>query len=96
MNPNNVSDIEKFQISDSSNAAYHWVKNHLPSEGSVFIVFSEKDVCVAAINDFVENWLDVFKPSRDDVLVFDDSGSFVLFYYHENEISYGQPNNNDA
>lgn len=54
------------------------------------VVFGGDDSFRCSGNFFVENWSDIFVPSRDDAMVYSPESSFILFYCHENEFEVGQ------
>jgi hypothetical protein len=88
LNPGTVSGIERHAI-DSRNVAVHWVRDRIPSSGSVRVVFGPEDVLVTETQFFLDHWPDLFGPGRDDVLILANDDDWVLFYCHEDELEYG-------
>jgi hypothetical protein len=37
---------------------------------------------------FVEQWRDIFLPSRDDAIIIDENHQWALFYCHEDEFEF--------
>lgn len=58
---------------------------------SFLICFGRKDVCRAGRTFFLDHWQDMFVPSRDDILVISESGTWAAFYWHEDEFEVGRP-----
>jgi hypothetical protein len=80
--------IERLDVDDSGTDSSEWLAPKL-DPGPVLIVFSHSDVCQATTSFFIENWRDLFCPSRDDVIILPKLGDWVLFYCHEDEFEYG-------
>jgi hypothetical protein len=89
LSENRVSAIRKHKV-QSHAVACAWVKDCFPANGTVQLVFSQRSVCVIATADFVEHWINMFCPSRDDVLVIHDHSPAVLYYHHEDELTIGE------
>ncbi|MFZ6647825.1 hypothetical protein ACO0LO_19025 [Undibacterium sp. TJN25] len=84
-----VSDIESLII-ESYSVANSWIKDRLGGAGTVQIVYGHDDVCVISTQDFLNNWQNIFAPSRDDAIVLHNLNESILFYCHEDELEFGQ------
>ena len=84
-----VCDIEALLI-HSYSVADNWIKDRLGRAGTVHIVYGGDDVCVISAQDFLNNWRNIFVPSRDDVVVLHNLSESVLFYCHEEELEFGR------
>jgi len=84
-----VCDIEALLI-ESYSVANNWIKDRLSYAGTVQIVYGGDDACVISAQDFLNNWQDIFVPSRDDVVVLHNLNESILFYCHEDELEFGQ------
>lgn len=75
--------IESYSVADA------WLKDRLPAEGTVQVVYGDDEVCVVAARDFLAKWQSIFVPARDDAIVLHNLGKSVLFYCHEEELEFG-------
>jgi hypothetical protein len=90
LNINTVDSIERLAFSDDVTIASKWLRARVPGIQQVVVVFGE-DECFACSSVFlVENWSDIFIPSRDDAIVYSNDTPLILFYCHENEFELGQ------
>ena len=83
-----VRNIET-HIIKSESVAIAWVAQKIVGNGSVQIIFSPFEVCVMDTLDFLANWQNMFAPSRDDVVILHNLNNSILFYCHEEELSFG-------
>lgn len=83
-----VDDIEHLDIASYS-VADAWLKDRLPVEGTVQIVYGDDEVCVLSAEAFVANWKEIFVPARDDAVILHNLSAAVLFYCHEEELEFG-------
>lgn len=83
-----VDDIEHLDIASYS-VAEAWLKDRLPVEGTVQIVYGDDEVCVVSAEEFVANWKDIFVPARDDAVILHNLSDAILFYCHEEELEFG-------
>ena len=87
---NTVGSIERFAFGDDVVSATRWLRARMPGSQQVVVVFGE-DACFVCSSVFlVENWSDIFVPSRDDAMVYSNDTPFILFYCHENAYEVGQ------
>lgn len=84
-----VSEIECLTISSHS-IADAWLKAHFPSNGTVQVVYSAAEVAVLDTDRFLDQWLNIFTPGRDDVIVLHNLSATIMFYCHEDEIEVGK------
>lgn len=91
LNEETVSAIDRIVI-ESYSVADQWLKNRINSEGTIQIVYSDTEACVVEAEKFLQNWKDLFVPSRDDAVVFHNLERTVLFYCHEEKLEVGQRN----
>lgn len=91
LNKYSVSLIIKHKI-ESTFVASNWMKKHFPNDGTVQVIFSEKEVLVMSTSHFLNRWLDIFVTSRDDAIIIHNNSNTVLFYCHEDWIEIGQRN----
>jgi len=89
LNEETVSAIDRIVI-ESYSVADQWLKNRIDSEDTIQIVYSDTEACVVESEKFLQNWKDLFVPSRDDAVVFHNLERTVLFYCHEEELEVGQ------
>ncbi|MDR7335515.1 hypothetical protein [Roseateles asaccharophilus] len=75
--------IESYSVADA------WLKDRLPAEGTVQVVYGDDEVCVIFASDFLAKWQSIFVPARDDAIVLHNLGKGVLFYCHEEELEFG-------
>jgi len=76
-------DIESYTVADA------WLKDRMPADGTVQVVYGDDEVCVIPAAEFLAKWQDIFVPARDDAIVLHNLGTGVLFYCHEEELEYG-------
>jgi hypothetical protein len=53
-------------------------------------VFGRKDVFRVPARVFLDNWQDMFCPSRDDAVILPAGGGWALFYCHEDEFEFAR------
>lgn len=67
-----------------------WLRARVPGIQQVVVAFEEDDCFLCSSVFLVENWSDVFVPSRDDAMIYSNDTPLILFYCHENEFELGQ------
>ena len=90
LNANAVGSVERLEFGDDVAAATEWLRSRLPSAQEVIVAFGGDDCFRCNGVFFIENWSDIFVPSRDDAMVYSCESPFILFYCHENEFEVGQ------
>ena len=91
LNQDSVNNIEQ-HIIESYSVADQWLKSRLCNEGTLQVVYGPDEVCVINSDEFLQNWQQIFVPSRDDAIIFHNLDKTVLFYCHEEELEVGQRN----
>ncbi len=89
LNPETVKEIVKLEKYQDS-VAKEWVKDRFNTNGTVQVVLSDALVFVIPTDQFVENWQEMFLPSRDDAIILHNTDKTVMFLCHEEEIEFGQ------
>lgn len=74
----------------SLTVASAWLAERFSAEGTVQIIFSEKDAAVVDASAFLAHWSNLFAPGRDDVFVSHNLGKTVFFYCHEDWLEVGE------
>ncbi|WP_426089633.1 hypothetical protein [Janthinobacterium sp. PSPC1-1] len=87
---NTVDSIERFAFGNDVAIATSWLRARLPGIQQVVVVFGEDDCFLCSSVFLIENWSDIFVPSRDDAMVYSNDTSLILFYCHENAYEVGQ------
>ena len=87
---NTVASIERLAFGNDVAIATSWLRARVPGIQQVVVVFGEDDCFVCSSVFLVENWSDIFVPSRDDAIVYSNDTPFILFYCHENAYEVGQ------
>ncbi|MGK5016105.1 hypothetical protein [Janthinobacterium sp. HLS12-2] len=90
LNVNTVGSIERIEFGDDAAIATKWLRARVPEIQQVVVVFGENDCFLCSSVFLVENWSDIFIPSRDDAMVYSNDTPLILFYCHENEFEVGQ------
>jgi len=90
LNPANTTGNERLALSDDFELAKQWLLAKLPSCGELVVVFENGDCFTCSPQFFIENWEDIFLPTRDDATVFAELDPFIMFHCHENEIEVAQ------
>jgi hypothetical protein len=90
LNAQTVSSVERLEFGDDIAMATGWLRPRMASVQDVVVVFGRDDCFRCSGNFFIENWSDIFVPSRDDAMVYSPDSSIILFYCHENEFEVGQ------
>ncbi|HMU62967.1 MAG TPA: hypothetical protein PKA66_14385 [Gemmatimonadales bacterium] len=89
LDPTHVFRIERLEGADIV-VMRSWLAARMrPASESVRIVFGRHDVCRLEVSFLLDNWQDMFIPSRDDALILSDSGAWVAFYCHEDWFEFG-------
>ncbi|MBH1982610.1 MAG: hypothetical protein I8H79_08650 [Burkholderiales bacterium] len=87
---NTVDSIERLAFGADVVSATSWLRARVPGIQQVVVVFGEDDCFVCSSVYLVENWSDIFVPSRDDAMVYSNDTPLILFYCHENAYEVGQ------
>ncbi|WP_402720907.1 hypothetical protein [Janthinobacterium rivuli] len=90
LNIHTVDSIERFAFGDDVAIATNWLRERVPGIQQVVVVFGEDECFACSSVSLVENWSDIFVPSRDDAMVYSNDTPFILFYCHENAFEVGQ------
>ena len=87
---NTVASIERLVFGNDVAIATSWLRARVPGIQQVVVVFGEDDCFLCSSVFLVENWSDIFVPSRDDAMVYSNDTPLILFYCHENAYEVGQ------
>ena len=87
---NTVASLERLAFGNDVAIATSWLRARVPGIQQVVVVFGEDDCFVCSSVFLVENWSDIFVPSRDDAMVYSNDTPLILFYCHENAYEVGQ------
>ncbi|ATD60791.1 MAG: hypothetical protein ACOH2S_04395 [Janthinobacterium svalbardensis] len=87
---NTVGSIERFAFGNDVAIATSWLRARVPGIQQVVVVFGEDDCFLCSSVFLVENWSDIFVPSRDDAMVYSNDTPLILFYCHEKAYEVGQ------
>lgn len=87
---NTVASIERLVFGNDVAIATSWLRARVPGIQQVVVVFGEDDCFLCSSVFLVENWSDIFVPSRDDAIVYSNDTPLILFYCHENAYEVGQ------
>ena len=87
---NTVGSIERLEFGDDVAIATRWLRARLPGIQQVVVVFGEDECFLCGSVFLVENWSDIFIPSRDDAMIYSNDTPLILFYCHENAFEVGQ------
>jgi hypothetical protein len=87
---NTVGSVERFEFEVDVASATRWLRARVPEAQQLVVVFGE-DACFSCSSVFfIENWPDIFIPSRDDAMAYSRDTPLILFYCHENIFELGQ------
>lgn len=84
-NPSVVRDIERVS---SETDITSWLQQRVLQSERVIVVFGRDAVCRLPATTLVEQWRDIFLPSRDDAIIIDVSHHWALFYCHHDEFEF--------
>ena len=87
---NTVGSIERVEFGNDVVSATRWLRARMPGSQQVVVVFGKDESFVCNSVFLVENWSDIFVPSRDDAMIYSNDTPLVLFYCHENAFEVGQ------
>ncbi|MCC7698299.1 hypothetical protein [Janthinobacterium sp. EB271-G4-7A] len=90
LNINTVDSIERLVFGNDVATATKWLRARMPGTQQVVVVFGEDECFLCSSVFLVENWSDIFIPSRDDAMIYSHDTPLILFYCHENEFEVGQ------
>jgi hypothetical protein len=81
--------IERLDVDEPGAEARRWLAERTGrGNEQLLLVFGKTEVCVVRAAFFQQHWQDLFRPSRDDVVILPLAGSWVLFYCHEDEFEF--------
>jgi hypothetical protein len=83
--PSAVRDIERVSSETDVTA---WLQERVLRSERAIVVFGCDAVCRLPVSTLIEQWRDMFLPSRDDVIIIDESREWALFYCHEDEFEF--------
>jgi hypothetical protein len=83
--PSAVRSIERVS---SETDVKTWLQERVLRSERVIVVFGRDAVCRLPTSTLVEQWRDIFLPSRDDAFIIDESHQWALFYCHEDEFEF--------
>lgn len=89
LNAQTVGSVERLEFEEDVSTATDWLRSRISGFQERVVVFGGNDRFRCSGNFFVENWSDIFVPSRNDAMVYSPESSFILFYCHENEFEAG-------
>ena len=87
---NTIASIERLAFGNDVEIATRWLRARVPAIQPVVVVFGEDESFICNSVFLVENWSDIFIPSRDDAMVYSNDTPLILFYCHENAFEVGQ------
>ncbi|WP_332859017.1 hypothetical protein [Janthinobacterium svalbardensis] len=87
---NTVGSIERFAFGNDVASATRWLRACMPGSQQVVVVFGPDECFVCSSVFLVENWSDIFVPSRDDAMVYSNDTPCILFHCHEKAFEVGQ------
>ncbi|WP_456127301.1 hypothetical protein [Janthinobacterium lividum] len=90
LNVNTVGSIERLVFGNDVATATKWLRARMPGTQQIVVVFGEDECFVCSSVFLIENWSDIFVPSRDDAMIYSNGTPLILFYCHENEFEVGQ------
>ncbi|NHQ91268.1 hypothetical protein [Janthinobacterium lividum] len=90
LNVDTVDSIERLAFGDDVAIASSWLRARVPGIQQVVVVFGEDECFISSSVFLIENWSDIFVPSRDDAMIYSKDTPLILFYCHENQFEVGQ------
>ena len=81
--------IERLDVEEPGPDAQQWLAERVGA-GNVLLVFGRDDVFRVPASLVLDNWQDMFCPSRDDVMIVPAGGGWALFYCHEDEFEFAR------
>lgn len=90
LNSQTVGSLGRLEFEKDVSTATDWLRSRISGIQELVVVFGADDCFRCSGNFFVENWSDIFVPSRDDAMVYSPESAFILFYCHENQLEVGQ------
>lgn len=81
--------IDRLDVNDHEPEARQWLVERIGT-GDLFLVFAKNVVFRLPASLFLDQWRDMFCPSRDDVVILPAAGGWVLFYCHEDEFEFAR------
>lgn len=80
--------IERLDVSEPGSEARGWLAARVSDD--LLLVFGRDEVFRVPVALFLDNWQDMFCPSRDDVVIVPASGGWTLFYCHEDVFEFAR------
>lgn len=90
LNTTTAGSVERLEFGDDVQTATEWLRARMSNPQEVVVVFGDDDCFRCSSVFFLENWPDIFVPSRDDAMVYSIENPLIVFYCHENEFEVGQ------
>lgn len=90
LNAQTVGAVERLEVAGDVATTTEWLRTNMPSVQELVVVFSGDDCFRCSSDFFIDNWSDIFVPSRDDAMVYSPESPIIFFYCHENEFEVGQ------
>lgn len=90
LNASTVAEVKRIIFGDDVLAATEWLAQHVEAAEQLVVVFDEINCFRCDAEFFLKNWQDVFRPSRDDAIIYSVVSPLVMFFCHENEFEAGQ------
>jgi hypothetical protein len=84
-----ITGIERLDVNERGPEARAWLAERV-GVGDLLVVYGRDDVFRVPAPLFLDNWQDMFGPSRDDVVIVPASGGWALFYCHEDEFEFAR------
>src|SRR5262249_20941079 len=89
LNETVFASIDRLDVEKPGLEARQWLAERVGS-GQLVLVFAEDEAFRVPASLFLDNWQDMFCPSRDDVVILPVSGGWALFYCHEDEFEFAR------
>ena len=89
LDPARVDEFEEHVI-ESMTVATAWLSNKMPSDGTVQVIYGDRDVAVIGSADFLEHWQEILCPGRVDASGLHNLSKDIFFYCYEDEWTYGR------
>jgi hypothetical protein len=91
LDPSKMVRVERLCADHPNPETEEWLARRVGQDGQrLLLVFDIQEVCVLRTVFFLEQWQNLFCPSRDDVVILPEKGAWVLFYCHEDEFEFGE------
>lgn len=81
--------IDRLDIEQHAPETRQWLAARVGTE-QLLLVFAKDEVVRVPAPLFLDNWQEMFCPSRDDVVILPVGGGWALFYCHEDEFEFAR------